>query len=539
MKPTPNPNLPCKPIRRGILLVLGVIALMTLSLPAASAQTGPTGPTGPIGPTGGQGEIGTKGPKGDPGRTGASGVQGPQGIAGADGATGATGPQGSTGAQGPQGIAGANGATGAKGDTGAAGANGAQGATGSQGSQGVAGANGATGAQGANGATGGQGVAGANGATGATGNQGVAGPNGATGATGSQGPQGSAGATGATGAAGSPGPAGVNGLPGAAGAGSLIAQTPEAAGSNCIEGGTRVTSGPDTNANGVLDPAEVTATTFVCNGPPQPQPIAGCGTAPLSFENTQFAVTAVDPDPNSPGPFSDPNNFGQRPNVGGLVSITANVVNPNIGSCGTVPVTNKYFAWTLFSTPPGSKVVLGSSTDPVAQFQPDVAGTYKARLVVTDSLGNQSPPAFVTVWTTTCGANPITLAGIPGSSTIGPYDTSPSNYAQSVANISCTPGGPPPSNPGSALVGLAYSVDSDRYQCPVRFTPTFDYRWSIVSVPAEGLAAQLSTVTGNGTVFTGIRPGDFYQVELVVHDSNGASTTAEYFIRVVQPPCPP
>ncbi|MEY2525230.1 MAG: hypothetical protein QOE73_1, partial [Verrucomicrobiota bacterium] len=229
---------------------------------------------------------------------------------------------------------------------------------------------------------------------------------------------------------------------------------------------------------------------------------------------------------------------GPRPNVGGLVSITANVVNPNIGSCGTVPVTNKYFAWTLFSTPPGSKAVLASSTDPVAQFQPDVVGTYKARVVVTDSLGNHSPPAFVFINTTTCGVNPIALGGLPVVGSVGPYDTSPNLYAQSPANILCTPGGLPPLNPGTVLVGVAQSADGDPSQCPARFTPSFDYQWSIVSVPAEGLAAQISPVTGFYTHFTGIRPGDFYQVELVAHDSNGASTKAEYFIQVTQPPCP-
>jgi hypothetical protein len=378
------------------------------------------------------------------------------------------------------------------------------------------------------------GPAGANGAPGANGSpgpQGSPGPKGDTGATGPAGSPGPAGANGQPGANGSPG---ANGAPGAAGASSLIAQTPEAPGSNCIEGGTRITSGPDTNANGVLDPAEVTATTFVCNGPPQPQPIAGCGTAPLSFGNTPFTVTAVDPDPNSPGPFFDPNNGGPRPNVGGLVSITANVVNPNIGSCGTVPVTNKYFAWTLISTPPGSKAVLWSSTDPVAQFEPDVVGTYKARLVVTDSLGNQSPPAIVTVYTTTCGASPITLGGVPGA--IGPYDTQPFNPALSVANIICTPGVPQP--PTTFLASYVYSADADRSQCPARFFPSFEYTWSIVSVPAEGLAAQILPVAGSAS-FSGTRPGDEYQVELVVHDSNGASAKADYFIQVVAPPpCP-
>ncbi|MDX2012771.1 MAG: sialidase family protein [Myxococcaceae bacterium] len=42
--------------------------------------------------------------------------------------------------------------------------------------------------------------------------------------------------------------------------------TAEAAGANCPAGGTRVASGPDTNANGTLDMAEVTTTQYVCSG---------------------------------------------------------------------------------------------------------------------------------------------------------------------------------------------------------------------------------------------------------------------------------
>lgn len=79
------------------------------------------------------------------------------------------------------------------------------------------------------------------------------------------------GATGKDGAPGTPGPAGANGKDGKDGANgsgvaSLLKIDPEAAGSNCPAGGTKITSGPDTNGNGSLDAAEVTTTRFVCNG---------------------------------------------------------------------------------------------------------------------------------------------------------------------------------------------------------------------------------------------------------------------------------
>jgi hypothetical protein len=57
-----------------------------------------------------------------------------------------------------------------------------------------------------------------------------------------------------------------NGAAGSNGASSLIAITDEPSGSNCASGGKKVTAGTDLNANGALDPSEVSATTFVCNG---------------------------------------------------------------------------------------------------------------------------------------------------------------------------------------------------------------------------------------------------------------------------------
>jgi len=59
---------------------------------------------------------------------------------------------------------------------------------------------------------------------------------------------------------------------GAPGMNTLIAQTPEAAGANCPNAGTKVTSGPDNGtgggiaSDGILEPGEVQVTSYVCNG---------------------------------------------------------------------------------------------------------------------------------------------------------------------------------------------------------------------------------------------------------------------------------
>lgn len=63
---------------------------------------------------------------------------------------------------------------------------------------------------------------------------------------------------------------GLNGVDGAAGvdgaSGSLARVSVEAAGANCLNGGSRIESGPDVNLNGVLDGNEITATAYACDG---------------------------------------------------------------------------------------------------------------------------------------------------------------------------------------------------------------------------------------------------------------------------------
>ena len=73
---------------------------------------------------------------------------------------------------------------------------------------------------------------------------------------------------------------------------SLIAIVPEAIGANCAYGGSKATSGPDSNANGVLDPAEVTSTAYVCNGPPGPGLtwVDVTGTSAQALPNTGYVA---------------------------------------------------------------------------------------------------------------------------------------------------------------------------------------------------------------------------------------------------------
>jgi hypothetical protein len=69
------------------------------------------------------------------------------------------------------------------------------------------------------------------------------------------------GAAGTAGATGTPGTAGTNGL------NSIILLSPELAGSNCAIGGTKIQAGLDLNNDRILQPAEITSTTYLCSAP--------------------------------------------------------------------------------------------------------------------------------------------------------------------------------------------------------------------------------------------------------------------------------
>ncbi len=59
---------------------------------------------------------------------------------------------------------------------------------------------------------------------------------------------------------------GAQGSMGAPGLTTLVSSSPEAAGTNCAAGGVRLQFGTDTNGNGTLEASEVSATSYVCNG---------------------------------------------------------------------------------------------------------------------------------------------------------------------------------------------------------------------------------------------------------------------------------
>jgi hypothetical protein len=112
---------------------------------------------------------------------------------------------------------------------------------------------------------------------------------------------------GSSGPSGTNGTNGTNGVSGTSGLTALVAAVAEPPGKNCTNGGNRITSGLDTNANGVLDPSEVTNTQYVCNGAPGSTGTAGA--AGVNGETTLVATSTVAAGANCP-------NGGKQINIG-------------------------------------------------------------------------------------------------------------------------------------------------------------------------------------------------------------------------------
>ena len=116
------------------------------------------------------------------------------------------------------------------------------------------------------------------------------------------------GSNGAAGNPGTPGSPGVPGNPGSDGLTTLVGLTVEPAGAHCTFGGNKVSAGADSNSNGFLDSAEITVTSYLCNGAPGAGItwVGATGTAVQATSNTGYLANSSDPVvitlPPSPAP---------------------------------------------------------------------------------------------------------------------------------------------------------------------------------------------------------------------------------------------
>ena len=75
------------------------------------------------------------------------------------------------------------------------------------------------------------------------------------------------------------------------------------------------------------------------------------------------------------------------------------------------------YAWSLTEQPAGSVVTLSDANTPMPNFIPDVAGDYRAELIITDSNGVSSAASSVLL--TTGNVPPVAMAGGNRFTTVG------------------------------------------------------------------------------------------------------------------------
>jgi len=294
---------------------------------------------------------------------------------------------------------------------------------------------------------------------------------------------------------------GVTGAPGANGHNSLIAQSAEPSGAHCTAGGVKIASGADTNGNGVLDANEVTASSYICSLTSAPALPPGCSTQPLSWDITPVTYNASDPQPGVwPGI-----------NTGATVHFTPHAIDPNSCSGGN-PVTPISYSWAIVAAPAGSQALVFPANGLTPVLVPDVPGMYQVAVTAIDAIGLASPVALVSLNTSLCGVNPVSV-GI----TVTPDPVKPGVYA---------------------LDRYVATIDNDSSQCPARFaTFVSAYAWSVLSSP-PGSAWQLTNPTAASTSFTSTDPG-LFDIHLVVHNSNNQSGFANAQIVIAPPGNPP
>lgn len=291
--------------------------------------------------------------------------------------------------------------------------------------------------------------------------------------------------------AGAPGDAGV------AGRNSLIANVSEPAGANCLNGGRRITTGVDTNGNGTLDTTEVTATSFVCNGPGLSWVNVTTATAQTAsntgyIANHTNAVTFTLPvnpvigdivrfkNGSSPS-FVVAQNAGQSINLTGLDAFTP-VAGTNWSQILNTGV-NQYET-RLASSSDGNTLLVMNSFSPTVQVSTDSGRTFRTATITDPDLGRSSispngSTMYIYSFTGTQGVFVSTDTGLTWTQRTSLQNiVALAAYAGGAVAI-----GTPPS---VTTAGLYRTTDNGQ-------------TWTAVAIPAAPVGACWSTVAASAT----------------------------------------
>jgi hypothetical protein len=167
------------------------------------------------------------------------------------------------------------------------------------------------------------------------------------------------------------------------------------------------------------------------------------------------------------------------------------------GACSSDPGgADLSYAWSLTLVPPGSHAEIVDPALQVPTFEPDMAGSYHVRLVVSNGTLTSAPAeVIVNVAVGACGDNAPTATA-----------------AVAVAAV----------NPGAGVQLQATAVNDPDNAAPCSANQLFTYAWRLARVPA-GSAAVLNDASSEYPAFVADVPGD-YVAELIVTDSTGMSS---------------
>ena len=176
--------------------------------------------------------------------------------------------------------------------------------------------------------------------------------------------------------------------------------------------------------------------------------------------------------------------------TGGVVALgLATLSDPNAGCAPPAPLN---FAWSIVSAPAGSVARLNNPLAAAPSFVADTGhpgDAWVVQLVVTDSLGNRSPPAVVTVPVASCSGPPaVAIAAASG--------------------------------PTGRPIQLAATVTPQDPAC-APLAP-FSYSWSLLGRP-PGSSAALNNSGASAPSFTPDLAGS-YVASVVVRDATGTAS---------------
>ena len=100
------------------------------------------------------------------------------------------------------------------------------------------------------------------------------------------------------------------------------------------------------------------------------------------------------------------------PETGAPVTLTAAITDNNTAGCPASITASFSYAWSIVNQPAGSAAQLNNASNVSPSFIPDLAGTYRVQLIVTDAGGNVGVPAQLDVPNVGSCTQPINVTSI-------------------------------------------------------------------------------------------------------------------------------